>query len=135
MKRILFLALILTGCGEESAPTSTPTANSTSAYDPTEFLATWRARCIDDNLPLVELRYEQCMNQQYEQNRVNCDPYRQENLTRLYAAWDWILATTEANYRQCMGDARALGDFCIGQYEFEVSFFVGMKCQSAATWH
>lgn len=130
----LLFFILLSACGDESGVETTGSGATALSFDDKHLLAEWEGRCVTDNKPLIELRYQDCLLAPGIYGVEGCANNKAENTIRLDAAWDLVKSTTQANFNQCMKDPRTDLDWCKGQYEFELSFYVQMKCQAAATW-
>ncbi len=135
---LLLACLFLASCGDDSEEFTEPTMNEADQSAHLNSMKSledkWHKVCVEDNLPLVESDYEHCLLAPGIYGPQGCVADAEENLLRLYNAWDWVKLTTETELSSCFHDPRAFGSYCISEYEFRLGFYVSMKCQSAATW-
>ena len=119
MKRYLILFLFgLIACGSDSQPRPEQSAEFTSLSEAD--ISKQKVRCIDANLPLLAIKRDLCLDQNYWPDEY-CNSKYQEGLIKLDNKWEEIQGSALSWYDQCAVDplnqAFTGPDYCIVEYE------------------
>lgn len=120
---LISVCLGLYGCGNDSV--NLEDNENEYALKQTD---SWKTRCIDDNEIRVEEAYINCRELT---PHFDCETFRLLDYEKLAAAWSKSVGLADADLESCLSDFRVNEEFCVGTYNRDLSFYVGLYCDGA----